>query len=348
MWFMSLLDRIRKLGQLPTLLATGAAPLSPWASDHLNTIEGPEFPTGPISREQAMTIPAVVRARTLIVTTVARTPLVIDGTDLAPGWLHGLAPIGGHPQTAFHRLLHTADDLLFHGASAWAIERDQNNEATAAIHIPRSLWARNADGTITVDSVTAPPGEVAIFDGIHAGILTHGATALRDATKILHAASRVADTPAALIELRQTNDAVMNEDDIKRLISGYVAARRGKNGGVSYSSNGVEVHEHSIAPENLLIEGRNASSVDVARLVGVPAPFIDASVGGTSLSYENAASRMTELITFGVAPLLSAIVARLNLPDLTPLGEVRFDTAQIVENILELTTTPPPYEEIAP
>ena len=346
---MSLLNRIRKIGQLPQLLATGGAPLSPWAGEHLHTVTAPDNIHTPVTREVAMTIPAVVRARTLIVTTVARTPLVVDGTDEEPGWLHGLAPVGGHPQTGFHRLLHTADDLLFHGTAAWAIERDATGQATAAVHIPRSLWNRNADGTITVDNVVADPAEIAVFDGIHSGILNHGIVALRDASKILHAAARVAETPAALIELRQTNDAVMSEENVKSLIAGYVKARQGKNGGVSFSSSGVEVHEHSLAPENLLIEGRNAAAVDIARLVGVPAPFIDATVGGTSLSYENASSRMTELITFGVAPLLAAIVARLNLSDLTPDGDVRFDTQAVVETISSLTPTdepePTPVEE---
>lgn len=344
---MSLLDRIRKLGQLPQLLATGTAPLSVWAGDHLEQVTSPDYDYLPVTRSQAMAIPAVVRARTLIVTTVARCPIVSDTDEITPGWLHGIAPLGGHPQTEFHRLLHTADDLLFHGSAAWAIERDELDNVTAAVHIPRSLWERTADGTIIVDGVPAPAQEVAVFDGIHGGILTHGARALRDASNILSAAARVADTPAALIELRQTNDAVMTREDINVLIQGYVDARRGKNGGVSYSSSGVEVHEHSLAPENLLIEGRNAAAVDVARLLGVPAPFIDATVGGTSLSYENAASRMTELITFGVAPLLAAISSRLNLADLTPVGTVSFDTAQIIENISELLPTNSPNNEVA-
>lgn len=343
---MGLLDRIRKVAHLPEVLATMTATPSigsPWAHGHLEDITPPDMPIR-MSYDTAMSIPAIVRARTLVVTTVARTPLVMDDTDEQPAWLDGLAPGGGHPQTPFHRMLHTADDLLFHGSSAWAIERNEYNDATAAVHIPRSLWSMNADGTITIDGQPVNAAEVAIFEGIHSGILHHGAVTIRDAASILHAAARVADTPSALIELRQTNDAELTEDQINRIIDRYVAARRGARHGVSFSTTGVEVHEHSLAPENLLIEGRNAAAVDIARLVGVPAPFIDATVGGTSLSYENVASRMTELITFGVAPILAAIVARLNLDDLTPMGNIRFDTEQIVENVVELTriNTPEP------
>lgn len=346
---MGLIDRLRRLGQLPQLLATGTPPwASPWAGgDHLGTLDLPDAPELPITRDVAMSIPAVMRSRTLIVATVARTPLVIDGTDQLPGWLHGLSPEGGHPQTEFHRMLWTADDMLFHGEAAWAIERDDNGQPITALHIPRSLWARNADGTITVNSEKPEPGEVAVFDGIHSGILNHGMNSLRDASKILRAAARVADTPAALTEIRQTNDAELTDDEINAVIDRYVAARRGKRHGVGFSSTGLEVHEHAMTPANLLIEGRNAAAVDIARLVGVPAPFIDATVGGTSLSYENAASRMVELVTFGVAPIMAAIVARLNLEDLTPDGDVRFDTATTVREITNLTQTVTPEPQTA-
>lgn len=91
-----------------------------------------------------------------------------------------------------------------------------------------------------------------------------------------------------------------------------------------------------MAKENLLIEGRNAAAVDCARAMNVPAAFIDATVGGTSLSYQNAASRMIELVTFGVEPMMSAIESRLNQPDIRPdyrADPLRFDPAALLAAI---------------
>lgn len=328
---MGIFDRIRRLAVLPQQLAA-ATYGSPWAnSAHLFEVEVPDFLAQEMTREAAMKVPALLRARNLIVTTIARVPLTYEGNE--PGWLNHAVPYVGMPQTVFHRMLWTADDLFFYGRSCWAIER-QGDQADVAIHIPVSLWNYDNDGNIVVDGVIAESDEVCAFSGIHAGILEHGGDALADAYKLNRAAARISDAPAALTELRQTNDAELSEDDIERLIARYIKARRGQNSGVSFSSNGIEVNEHSLAPENLLIEGRNAATVDIARLANLPAPFIDATVGGTSLSYENSASRMTELIAFGLSPLMAAITARLNMPDMTNQGTtIKFDTARILEDI---------------
>ncbi|CQD13958.1 phage portal protein [Corynebacterium striatum] len=329
---MGIFNRIRRLAVLPQQLAA-AAYSSPWAdTSHLFTAEVPDYITPTVDRDTAMKIPALLRARNLIVTTIARVPLTADeGT--APAWIAGTVPHIGMPQTEFHRMLWTADDLFFYGRSAWAIER-AGDTAVVAIHIPVSLWNYDAEGNIIVDGIIADPSEVCAFSGIHAGILEHGVDALADAYKLNRAAARISDIPTALVELRQTNDAELSREDIEFIIESYVKARQGRNSGVAFSSNGIEAVDHGIAPENLLIQGRNAATVDIARLANLPAPFIDATVGGTSLSYENSASRMTELIAFGLSPTLAAITARLNMPDMTPPGShVKFDTERILDDI---------------
>ncbi|QQU76453.1 phage portal protein [Corynebacterium striatum] len=330
---MGLIDRLRRLTSLPQQFAA-AQYGSPWAnSAHLAIADFPDLEDSAINRDYAMQIPALLRARNLVVTTIARVPLTaVEGT--APAWIAGTVPSTGKPQTEFYRMLWTADDLFFYGRSAWAIERDAQGVPTVAIHIPLALWNYSAEGDVIVDGEVADPAEVCTFSGIHAGILEHGADALRDAHRLNRASARVADAPAALTELRQTNDAILNDDEIDALIARYVQARQGRRHGVSYSSPGVEVVEHSLAPENLLIAGRNAATVDIARLANLPAPFIDATVGGTSLSYENSTSRMTELIAFGLSPTLAAITARLNLADMNPAGaKIRFDTERILDDI---------------
>ncbi|OWO36400.1 hypothetical protein AY531_10675 [Corynebacterium diphtheriae bv. gravis] len=332
------MSQVRRLPQAPA--AAVATPPALAGSGTLRGLIGLDDSLGEAvtTRAEALTIPAVLRARNLLSTTVARTPLVCDGT--LPPFVPVAAPPGAATmQTPFHRMLATADDLLFNGVACWALDRDESGTCIGAIHIPLDTW-QIEENTVRVNGKAVDPMEVCIFVGIHGGLLTHASETFTDARNLVRAAARVAQNPAALIELRQTNNAQLSPDDVDRIINGYVAARRGRNSGVGFSSSGLEVHEHEMAKENLLIEGRNAAAVDVARAMNVPAAFIDATVGGTSLSYQNAASRMIELVTFGVEPLMSAIEARLNQPDMHAdhlANPLKFDPAALLDAI---PTTP--------
>lgn len=338
---MGIFQTLNQVRRLPHALATAVA--TPSALAGAGSLRGligldDSLSEAVTTRAEALTIPAVLRARNLLSTTVARTPLVCDG--VVPLFVPVAAPPGAVTmQTPFHRMLATADDLLFNGISCWALDRDDSGTCIGAIHIPLETW-QIEDNAIRVGGKAVDHMEVCIFVGIHAGLLTHACEAFTDARNLARAAARVAQNPAALIELRQTNNAQLSEDHIEHIINRYVAARRGRNSGVGFSSSGLEVHEHEMAKENLLIDGRNAAAVDIARAMNVPAAFIDATVGGTSLSYQNAASRMIELVTFGVEPLMSAIEARLNQPDMHPgylNNPLAFDPTALLDAI---PTTP--------
>lgn len=324
---MGLIERLKKA--TATATTTVASPFT-IGDSHLGQLIPPDT-ASPITRAVAMQVPAVMRARNLIVSTIARCKLIAaDGYD-EPYWLANRFVDNSYTKsTRMSRMLNTVDDLLFYGKSCWALDRDGTGTPMIAVHIPRHLWDIKDDGTVIVNGNAVSPEDVCVFTGIHDGVLTHGAAAIRDARQIQAAAARVADNPAALIELRQTNNAQLSREEIQQLIDGYVAARKGRNSGVSYSSPGVEVNEHSIAKENLLIDGRNAAAVDVARVMNIPAPFIDSSVGGTSLSYQNAATRMTELVAFGLSPLMAAIESRVNEPDMSH-GHLKFDVTEIFD-----------------
>ena len=59
--------------------------------------------------------------------------------------------------------------------------------------------------------------------------------------------------------------------------------------------------------------------------------MVDAVQSGSSLSYSNVESRLHELITFGISPMMDAIAARLSMDDIVPRGtSVNFDTSAIM------------------
>lgn len=341
----SLLTRLRKTIGLDRLPATGAAALaSPWAPrpTHLEPVIAADLfgddAKRTITRADAMAVPALARARALITTTVARLPVHATRAgvplDDQPRWIDRT----DGPVSPFHRMTMTVDDLLFYGWSLWAVERDYDGRAIAADRVPIHRWTIRDDGTIVVDDHHVPDRDVCLIPGPHEGILTFGADTIRHAVAVLDAVARAAETPAAQVELHQTNDAPLTAEEADRIRQSWIAARRGRNGGVAFTTAGIEVRDHGAPIADLLVDGRNASAVDIARMCGIPASMVDATLSGSSLSYQNTASRMNELVTFGLAPFMAAIAGRLGMDDMVPRGvRIEFDMAETVAPISKFT-----------
>lgn len=322
------------LGDIRSALAPAPPIRSPWSPSpsHLETIVWSDiFGTKhkPLTRAEAMTVPAVVRARRLIAAAIARMPIHVwdEDRDVTPAWLTR-TDTGVHP---WHRMLWTIDDLIFYGWSLWQLDRDDTDAVLTADRLAPHRWQITADGDILVDDRPVGAHEICAIPGPDEGLLTTGRTAVRHAAKLINAADRAADTPSPTVNLHQTNDYRMSDEERSALISSWASARRGENGGVAFTSNGIEAQEMNSVQEHLLIEGRNASAVDVARVMGIPASMIDATGPKASLSYETTEGKASELVNWGLSPFMSAITARLSLDDMTAPGHVvRFDADRLV------------------
>lgn len=321
-------------------IANRVAYESPYASpNHLRSIVAPDWmPAEAMDRAAALAIPAVSRARLIITSTVARVPLVayrgtnrLDGSE-RPRWLDRT----DGPMSPYHRMLSTVDDLLFYGWSAWAVERDAMGQVIAADHIPFHEWEITAEGAIKWNDAAAgvwievDPSTVILIPGSHAGILAEAPVALKHARDLLTAATTAASTPSAYVELHQTNDVPMTDAEIDKLIDRWTAARRGDNGGVAFTSAGIETKEMGAYNEHLLVEGRNAAAVDVARALGVPSSVLDATTPTASLNYETREGRASELVDYCLAAYMAPIAARLGMDDMSPRGNsVEFDIGAV-------------------
>lgn len=334
---MGIFDRLRTAARLPDLVAARPAVASPWAdTSHLNQVVWPDIlgmgHNLPITRTEAMTVPAIARARNLICGSIARLPMTAYAKDVPlatqPGWLDSTAG----PVSPFHRMLWTVDDLLFSGWSLWAVTRDGSGHVTAGARVLIDRWSFDEAGVgVLLDGEPVTTADVLLIPGFHEGILQYGEVAIRHAVNVNRAAGKAAETPSANLELHQTNDAPMTDVDIKTLIASWAAARRGENGGVAYTNSAIELKEHGAYQEHLLIEGRNAAAVDIARVAGVPAALIDASSSQASLSYQTVEGRNAEFVDYGLAPMLSAISARLGMDDVVPSGvSMRFDLESFI------------------
>lgn len=325
---MGFLDTIRSALALPALAAQAAPVASPYAwPNHLYTVDTSGLPERlELTRPAAMRVPAVKRARGLIVASVARCPLIAyTGNTIStvqPEWLDRTDSI----VSPFHRMLWTIDDLIFYGSSLWAVERDAAGTVVAADRVPWENWGLGHDGHILYNGLPVADDEVCLIPGIDAGLLVDGLDAVHHAATVNRAAGNAASNPKAQIELHQTQGEPLSEPQIDALIGRWAKARRGENGGVAYTNPSIEVREHGAASEHLLIEGRNAAAVDVARAVGIQASLIDATVTESSMDYSNVNARNAEFVDLTLSPYMSAVVGRLGLDDMVPPGvSLEFD-----------------------
>lgn len=317
--------------------AQGGAVRSPWATGDLADFE-PD-PTlayllargQHVDRAQAMSVAAVAKGRHLIASTIGRFPLVaMVGTDPAPrppAWVR--QPEAGRPR--YVTILWTVDALIFYGRAFWRITARLADGRPAQFEwVPE--WSAETDmlgNLITAWGEPVGPGDSIRIDGPHEGILNFAAERIIEAIEIDAAASKASDNPVPSIELHQTAGDPMTTAQIAEMVAAWERAR--KRSGVGYTNQSVELIPHGLAPEQLLIDGRNTVALNIARAMGIPAWAVDAVVNGSSLNYSNAPSRSRELIDYGLTPYMSAIEGRLSLDDVLPAGTwARFDTTDLL------------------
>lgn len=276
----------------------------------------------PITRDTAMQIPALSRARTILTSGVARMRLLAhDATGpLKPQPDVARQPDPGHP--ANHTWTWIVDELLFHGSAyLYVLDEDQHGRALRFRVLPQHRIDFDEAGQPVGYRGLRMPNRWVRIDGPHEGILNFGAPSIRAAHSIEVAYRNAAHNPVPAIDLHQTTpNPQLTPEQRQELIAAWSAARRGKNGAVAYTSSNIEAKPIGQAAEQLLIAARNAAAVDMARLVGLPAWAVDAQVSGSSLTYSNIVDRNRELVDIGFAPFMAAIESRLSMDDVLEHG----------------------------
>lgn len=287
----------------------------------------------PVTRDTALSVGAVDRAHQLITGQVASFPLIhmTDGrrTDDQP--LLVRQPEAGRSRS--QTIKWTTDDLLFHGRSYWQIvSRFAGTDLPQRFRYcaPATVETDTRGRVIRVAGQPVSNDDVLRIDGPHDGILNRPKR-IREAIAIDVAAQNASANPVPSVDLHQTQGEPMTPEAVEVMKAGWIAARKKAGGGVGYSNPSIEVKTLGQHPEQLLIEGRNATSLNIARLMNVPAWAVDASVEGSSLTYSNVQGRSRELIDYTLVPYLSAIADRLSMTDVLPGRQsVRFDTSRLL------------------
>jgi hypothetical protein len=353
-----------------TALPVTGAPLqlgSPWqdtsglASVVWGDIFGNKIPR-PVTRAEAMAVPAAARARHIICTTVGRVTIrAYRGDQVLPE-----VPPWERTDTTlppFHTKLWTADDLMWFGWSCWERENGADGFPLRVWRLPMGSWSFDEQYRVMVDRNDGQglryvdQRSVILIPGPHEGLLSFAGDSIRHASDLQRAASRAAKHPAAYLALKQVTGGTplpkVSEDPKALTIDGLTAmwadAREGENGGVAYLPPGIDAQELGTFDQHLVLDGRNAAAVDIARAASLPADMVDATTQG-SLVYQNRVDNDRRGLDYGIGAYMSAMSARLSQNDVCPQGKRQaFDVEEWLNaNVPGQGTTTPAATPPAP
>lgn len=257
-----------------------------------------------VTREMAMQVPAVAKARHLVCSTLAQAKFVgvRDDQDVAaPRWL---TKMGGDigPRTCMMAL---ADDVLFYGWALVWTDRDAAGEIETAKRVPKESWTFDAANNVIIgDGYTPTRKEVILVVGPSEGLLISGSRTIRGALDLDSQWQARVKNPVPVTELHVNDPSSLydGEDDEavaarKALATSYAANRRDSDGGmVTVTPSSIDLRTHGEAAVSLFENGRNAVTLDVARHTGIPASELDASQVSSSLKYSTVEAGRIDLV----------------------------------------------------
>jgi HK97 family phage portal protein len=328
---MALIDFFIPKPAAPALTVDAASTPAPF--NNTGSISPFVFTSSAATRQQAMAVPTIARARNIICSTIASLPMEqyskLNGGHIdAPSVIN--QPDPRVPGSAIYAWL--AEDLLFHGVAYGQVMEQYGDTGRV-----RS-WTRIAPDRVTqklnnlqteiigyqVDGSIVPTqgiGSLIVFYGLDEGILNRAGRTIRAAHALEQAAETFAKEPVPL-QVLKSNGTNLPAERIAKLLEAWRAARTNKS--TAFLNADVELQALGIDPAKLqLNEARQYVALELARACNLPAYFVSAET--TSMTYSNTTSERRGLIDFSLRPILSSIEQRLSMPDfVSSTTEIRF------------------------
>lgn len=318
-------NRISAAADVAAVAASGL-----WASGAANNL-APFVPvfidSGPVTRAQAMRVPAVLNGLQVIAGTLSTVPLCSWRANAKLADADATAFVSNPDPTvpvSWHYAQTLTDAVLF-GVAYWVVTgRDSTDRITTAQYVVAEdvdLSEILTTGNVRVGLEDIPAADVLQFLGpITGGICDRGATAIRTAYLLELAAARFAtlDVPAGVLE--NLSAVELDTDEIAALLADWEAARAARTtaylqGNLKYSVTQFD------AAQLQLVEGRRESDSKIAQLLNLPPQYVNAPVAGGSMVYSNLTQRRRDLFDLSLAPWSAAITDRLSMDDITPRGQ---------------------------
>ena len=330
---MGLFDRFLT-NQTPTIQTDVAAANTPYNLQ--SAVGGLFYGAQTATREQAMSVPSVARARNIICSTIGSLPLEtynhFTKEHLDPNRVI-MQPDPRIAGSAIYAWI--AEDLLFHGVAygqvldAYAASDNSRVRAWTRVAPDRVTYNLNANQTeITsymVDGMHVPASGIMsliVFSGLDEGVLNRAGRTIRAAQELEKAAELYAKEPVPTMVLK-SNGTNLAPERITKLLESWKVARNTR--ATAFLNADVELTALGFDPQKLqLNEARQYLATELARAVGIPASFLSAEL--TSQTYSTTVMERKALIDFSLRNIVTPIEQRLSMADFVPNGvEVRFD-----------------------
>ena len=286
-----------------------------------------QLPT--VFRADALSVPAVSRARNLIASTIAGLPIfnyAADGTEIDRlPWM--IQPEADTPRMT--TLSYTVDSLFFYGRAYWQVvdqyQEDGRPRLFEWIDPTRVGFRFNTEGTKIIDydiegKVTPRTGigRLIVFTGSEEGLLARAGRTIRTAVELERASLTYAETPAPSMVLKNSG-VDLPKDQVESLLNRWKESRT--NRATAYLNASLDFQAVGFSPKDMaLVEAREYIVQDLARATGIPAWYLGADTG-SSMTYSNLTSSRRDLIDFCFQPYVHAIEQRLSMRDVLPGGQ---------------------------
>jgi HK97 family phage portal protein len=296
----------------------------------------PLFMSPYTTRQEAMEVPSVARARSIICGTAASLPLrafnKINGAQI-DGRTILTQPDPALPTAVM--MSWTFDDLVFHDVAYWQVLElsAEDNRPTRARRIDPMRISYNTEGYNNViingfflDGQQLPMagvGSLIVFYGLGTGgILTRAGRTIKTALDLEKAVSRMAEEPAPAMYIKNSG-VDLPAAQVSSLLANWKAARSQRS--TAYLSGNLEVESFGFdATQMELSANRMNTATEIARLMNIPAWYLNAE--STSSTYSNTLQERRSLIDLSLMPFLIAVEQRLSMDDITPMTQrVRFE-----------------------
>lgn len=288
-----------------------------------------------ISRNEAMSVPAVARCRNLIAGVISSMELETElkATDeKVPNlpWLNQISKSAPNTVT----LSWIVDALLFYGTAyleVTEVYQDDNRPARFEfVSNNRVIAQLNSIGTRVdeywVDGKPRPMSGLGSLVTIQLGgegILSNGARVLRAAVDLEKASAVAAATPVPSGILKN-NGADLPPAEVAGLLAAWKRSRSERS--TAYLTSTLDYQPTSFSPKDMAYtESQQYMATQVARLCNVPAYYISADMNN-SMTYSNVQDERRQFVSLSLQPFISAIEQRFSMDDLTPNTQyVSFD-----------------------
>jgi phage portal protein BeeE len=294
------------------------------------------------TRQRAMSVPAITRARDLLASVIGCTPLKmyneiwnpvdreLEQIEIAPrSWLRRLDP--ALPNSTLFAWLF--DDLFFTQRAFLAIT------ARTADGFPSAFQRMPSAMVLTQDQagpVFFAPSKQIMFSGLPVdhrdvvqfispiqGLLFTSPNAVLTSLKLENARLRSAAQSLPNGVLRQIGGEPLSAEELQQLSQSFEAARLTNT--VAALNEFVTYTETTTDPsKQMLVEASEYQALEIARLANCPPYLLGVATG--SYSYQNSTQARQDLYMFGAKLFMDCIAETLSADNVLPRGTyVKFD-----------------------